>query len=968
MASKPSTTMSSLPLGVPANEYSTNNSANLGFSMLKNLAIPTSGSTYWINADALLCFVCLFNILFTVSLMYMQGTGSVEVERDKPPNNKGVSSGSEENNIDQYDPLYLHSNDINGVPIIGFKLEGTENYKVWKAAISIAIHTKNKLSFINGKIETPQEADVFMGQVFSKNDKTVWDELVETYSKQDASVIFNMHFKIHSFTQSSAPLFEYYHKFNALWRQYDSLGAFATLSRDESHRSTHSYSMIKSGNGNTAFVERPNNRSNNWSGSNNQPRRLNRPNLVCTHCNMNGHTADRCFELVGYPPNFKKNVGTNRGSASNNVVSGNKDHSNTFIDDQYKRLMFLISEKSGSAVCLQTLQDSVLRTQVGTGNESNGLYFLTIDDFTRTPGTVLSGRSPYEMIFKTEPNLSHLKVFGCLCFSTILNNNDKFSSRSEKSVFIGYSFDKKGYKLYSLETKKDFYLRGVKFYEAVFPFKNSSKNKEYELELKDLNGLNFFNSDLEEDLSDEPYDDRRDSKSKNSKGTDQFSHGGTERSDTVVMDEVGHLNKSISEEAACENLESEILDENISNFEGDDTAHQEKTSMPAKLSDFEVDTKVKYNIDRQVNYSKLSEENYNFSTNLNKISEPKTYSEAANDIKWIEVMNQEMEALNRNGTWVITDLPIGRKPIGAIHNSWPIYQLDINNAFFYGELEEDVYMTLPEGYFDKNDKRVCKLVKSLYGLKQAPRKWNEKLVSILLENGFLQNKNDFSLFTKNKNGIFIALLVYVDDIVITGNNNEEIKKVKEFLSSKFLIKDLGILGYKSIRVKRELVFDSKKVLFRGFGRVCQFMHAPLQSHLKLAFRVLRYLKNAPGKGISFVKSKDLNLSVAMNTVTCEDIWINKVLTELNVHVSLPVPIHCDNSYAIQIATNPIFHEKTKHFEIELFFLREKVSAGVVKIVKVKSIDNVADIFTKGLSVQDHNKFCDQLGLFDMYKS
>ncbi|GKB09804.1 putative transcription factor interactor and regulator CCHC(Zn) family protein [Tanacetum coccineum] len=169
------------------------------------------------------------------------------VEVDKPPKDKSVSSGSGENNIDQYDPLYLHSNDTNGVPIIGFKLEGTENYKIWKAAITIAIHTKNKLGFINGKIPRPVEAgfmqeqwdrcnsvvlnwilgcvsqDVFMGQVFSKIAKVVWDELEETYSKQDASVIFNMHYKIYSLTQSRSPLSEYYHKFNALWRQYDSL-------------------------------------------------------------------------------------------------------------------------------------------------------------------------------------------------------------------------------------------------------------------------------------------------------------------------------------------------------------------------------------------------------------------------------------------------------------------------------------------------------------------------------------------------------------------------------------------------------------------------------------------------------------------------------------------------------------------------------------------------------------------------
>ncbi|GKE41143.1 ribonuclease H-like domain-containing protein, partial [Tanacetum coccineum] len=96
-------------------------------------------------------------------------------------------------------------------------------------------------------------------------------------------------------------------------------------------------------------------------------------------------------------------------------------------------------------------------------------------------------------------------------------------------------------------------------------------------------------------------------------------------------------------------------------------------------------------------------------------SEPKSYGEASKDIRWVEVMNQKMEAFNRNGT--ITDLPIGRKPI-RIQHSWSVFQHDINSAFLYGDLVEDAYMCLPEGYFDKTDK----LVKSLDGLKQTPRK------------------------------------------------------------------------------------------------------------------------------------------------------------------------------------------------------------------------------------------------------
>ncbi|GJS66079.1 ribonuclease H-like domain-containing protein [Tanacetum coccineum] len=111
----------------------------------------------------------------------------------------------------------------------------------------------------------------------------------------------------------------------------------------------------------------------------------------------------------------------------------------------------------------------------------------------------------------------------------------------------------------------------------------------------------------------------------------------------------------------------------------------------------------------------------------------------------------------------------------SVTNNWPLFQLDANNVFLFEDLDEDIYMTIPKGFASKyNKNKVCKLVMSLYGLKQALRKWNEKLVTILKENDFVQSANDHSLFTKSKNSKFIALLVYVDGTVVTENCVDEI--------------------------------------------------------------------------------------------------------------------------------------------------------------------------------------------------
>ncbi|GKE37882.1 putative RNA-directed DNA polymerase [Tanacetum coccineum] len=496
----------------------------------------------------------------------------------------------------------------------------------------------------------------------------------------------------------------------------------------------------------------------------------------------------------------------------------------------------------------------------------------------RLPSSVLNGKSPFELVYGFKPKLSYLRSFGCLCFSSVLNNSDKFSARSEKCVLIGFSTTKKAYKVYSLESKMIYYSRDIKFYENIFPFKmNDSLQKKQSILCKssdnNVNGLNFFDekhSNFQTSLC--PNDDGR-------------------VYDTPHND--GNVHPFSSNAAECEDDFATSIGK-TSSSKGNVQINPDsptQRNLPEKLVK-------KYCLEKYVTYTNLNTSNYCFSTNLNKSSEPTSYFEVVKNPNWIETMNNEIDALNINNTWIVCDLPVGRKAVGskwllkikykscgdierykarvvakgfsqregfdyletfspvvkmstvgcmlnvAICNGWDLFQLDINNAFLYGDISEDVYMTLPPGF--DNDKF----------------------------------KFDYSLFTKNSDNVFIILLMYVDDIVVIRNNLNEIKKFKQSLKCKFQIKDLGklkyFLGIKVLDNKDGICLSQQKYyleLLHEFGLLAAkhvdtplpenatlnhtesdddhllFIHSPLNSHLDDALRVLRYLKGSPESGI-----------------------------------------------------------------------------------------------------------------------
>lgn len=112
-------------------------------------------------------------------------------------------------------------------------------------------------------------------------------------------------------------------------------------------------------------------------------------------------------------------------------------------------------------------------------------------------------------------------------------------------------------------------------------------------------------------------------------------------------------------------------------------------------------------------------------------------------------------------------------------------QLDINNTFLHGYVEEEIYTKPPLGYIDRNEGKFCKLHKSLYGLKQASRQWNIQLKNFLLKRGFVQLKRDYSLFCRQDKEKMCIVLVYVDDLLISGDNEAYICTLKQDLHTEF---------------------------------------------------------------------------------------------------------------------------------------------------------------------------------------
>lgn len=498
-------------------------------------------------------------------------------------------------------------------------------------------------------------------------------------------------------------------------------------------------------------------------------------------------------------------------------------------------------------------------------------------------------------------------------------------------------------------------------------------------------------------------------------------------------------------------------------------------------------------------------------------------------------MNAELLAMETNNTWSVVSLPAGHHSIGCkwiykikhradgtidrykarlvakgytqqegldyietfspvaklvtvkvlltlvVSLNWSIIQLDVNNAFLHGDLFEEVYMDIPLGYkhnvvAPKGERLVCKLHKSIYGLKQASRQWFDKFSKALLSLGFYQSKSDYSLFVRGTGSDFIALLVYVDDIIITGSSNKGIMLLKQHLNVVFKLKDLGDLRYflglelarsskgiflnqrnyvlhlledngvlaskpaplpmdphNKLSVSDGPLLTDSSVYRRLIGqllyltifrpditfvvhKLSQFMAQPRKPHLAAVHYLLRYLKGTVGQGVLLQSSSSFQLRAftdadwasrvdtrksttrfciflgdslvswkskkqttvsrssaeaeyrALATTASELVWLKQLLRDLQVVCSSPSLMFCDNVAAVHIASNPIFHERTKHIEIDCHFVHDKIVQGEVKLLPIRIHLQLADIFTKSLQAPIFHSLLSKIGVLNFFYS
>lgn len=418
----------------------------------------------------------------------------------------------------------------------------------------------------------------------------------------------------------------------------------------------------------------------------------------------------------------------------------------------------------------------------------------------RVPTRALSGVTPYEAWSENKPSLDFIKVFGCIGHMKIPSVHvKKLDDRSKRVVYLGKEPGTKAFRVFDPCTGSVHVSRDMVFEEGKsWLWKSTETSKVY-----DTGSFVLVNIDsgVAAGISTQEYTPSPPSISTTSNSEQSSGNQSSIRAES----------NSDSSSGSPEHRKFRLLS----------------------------------NIYNETEEVELEEEML-----LLSIDEPVCYSQAATKKEWKSAMQQEIDSIEKNETWRLTDLPAGHKAIGlkwvyklkkdtngdiikhkarlvakgyvqkqgvdyeevfapvtrletvrlllalAAKNGWEVHHLDVKSAFLNGVLQEEVYVLQPEGFEkDGEEHKVYRLLKALYGLRQAPRAWYSQLNKCLIKLGFVKCPYEHAVYCRREGNESLLVGVYVDDILVTGTKLSNIEKFKKQMAGEFNMSDLGKLSY-----------------------------------------------------------------------------------------------------------------------------------------------------------------------------
>ena len=478
-----------------------------------------------------------------------------------------------------------------------------------------------------------------------------------------------------------------------------------------------------------------------------------------------------------------------------------------------------------------------------------------------TPTIALEGDVPDKVWYGRDVSYDHLRVFGCKCFVHVpKNERSKLDTKSKPCIFVGYGHDEFGYRCYDPIAKKLVRSRDVIFVE--------------DQTIEDIDKVEKSSSSIDDNLIDlDPVPMIRET-TQDDIAQEEEEHEDVDTEQTIVNNEV--------------DVNHDVIIQEIGLEQGEHTSLEEEANQQVRRSTRERRPSVRYPSSDYILF--------------NEDGEPESFLDVLSHKdkeKWMHAMHDEMSSLRKNDTYELVELPKGKH---VLKNKWvfklknsddksmkykarlvvkgfsqmkgidfdeifspvvklssirialglvasmnlELEQLDVKTAFLHGDLNEEIYMEQPEG-FEENGKEhlVCKLKKSLYGLKQAPRQWYKKFDTFMISQNYKRTNADHCVYVRNFDECtFIILLLYVDDMLVIGQDCNLINKLKLELSNAFDMKDLGpaknILGMQIMRDRKcgKLWLSQEKyierVLLRFHMENAKPVNTPLATHFKLS--------------------------------------------------------------------------------------------------------------------------------------